>query len=173
MGTQLRRGAEIKLAAPLKDGAAGVIETGVIQKHGLRKGEQEKTTSNLLRGFNCDESGNARSVAQHLRDALSANAVRVMDVFRECHVSVNGRVSRKEFHAALLLLGFDGMCVASRSGQALAGRSRSYPPSTLPKGRFTHMGDLPPSLYSYDSLIPDSSGVVFVNLHHRPNFPLS
>ena len=59
---QLRRGAEITLAADLQDGAVA-IETERTQGHELRKGPQEKTTSHLLRGMDIDE-GSDRTVAQ-------------------------------------------------------------------------------------------------------------
>ena len=53
-----------------------------------------------------DESSD-KSVAQQLRDILSKNAVRVVDLFREWDEDGNGSVSKKEFRKAMPLLGFD------------------------------------------------------------------
>ena len=48
-----------------------------------------------------------KPVAQQLRDILSKNAVRVVDLFREWDEDGNGSVSKKEFRKAMPLLGFD------------------------------------------------------------------
>ena len=65
---QLRRGAEITLAADLQDGAVA-IETERTQGHALRKGVFEKATSSLLRGMDIDESSD-RTVAQQVPTSL-------------------------------------------------------------------------------------------------------
>ena len=44
---------------------------------------------------------------RQLRDALSAAAVRVIDLFREWDADGNGKVTRDEFHKAMGQLGFD------------------------------------------------------------------
>ena len=62
LNKQLRRGADVKLASELQDGAVEIeMERG--QGHQLRKGPNEKTTSSLLRGMDIDESSD-RSVAE-------------------------------------------------------------------------------------------------------------
>ena len=53
-----------------------------------------------------DESSD-KSVAQQLRDILSKNGVRVVDLFREWDEDGDGTVSKKEFRKAMPLLGFD------------------------------------------------------------------
>ena len=59
-----------------------------------------------LGDIDIDESSD-KSVAQQLRDILSKNAVRVVDLFREWDEDGNGSVSKKEFRKAMPLLGFD------------------------------------------------------------------
>ena len=59
-----------------------------------------------LGNIDIDESSD-KSVAQQLRDILSKNAVRVVDLFREWDEDGNGSVSKKEFRKAMPLLGFD------------------------------------------------------------------
>ena len=59
-----------------------------------------------LGNIDIDESSE-KSVAQQLRDILSKNGVRVVDLFREWDEDGNGSVSKKEFRKAMPLLGFD------------------------------------------------------------------
>ena len=59
-----------------------------------------------LGGIDLDESSD-KSVAQQLRDILSKNGVRVVDLFREWDEDGDGTVSKKEFRKAMPLLGFD------------------------------------------------------------------
>jgi Ca2+-binding EF-hand superfamily protein len=44
---------------------------------------------------------------EQLRDALSQNAVRVIDLFREWDEDGSGTVSKKEFRKAMPMLGLD------------------------------------------------------------------
>ena len=48
-----------------------------------------------------------RPVAEQLREALSKNAGRVIDLFREWDQDGDGNVSKKEFRKAMPKLGFD------------------------------------------------------------------
>ena len=59
-----------------------------------------------LGNIDIDESSD-KSVAQQLRDILSKNGVRVVDLFREWDEDGNGSVSKKEFRKAMPLLGMD------------------------------------------------------------------
>ncbi len=59
----------------------------------------------LLRGFDIDEDAN-KSVPEQLRDALAANAVRVIDLFREWDDDRSGSVTAREFRKAMRSLGF-------------------------------------------------------------------
>ena len=56
------------------------------------------------KGIDLDES---RDAITQLRDALSKNAVRVIDLFREWDSDGSGTVSKKEFAKAMPELGFD------------------------------------------------------------------
>ena len=53
-----------------------------------------------------DESSD-KSVAQQLRDILSKNGVRVVDLFREWDEDGDGTISKKEFRKAMPLLGLE------------------------------------------------------------------
>jgi hypothetical protein len=57
--------------------------------------------------FDIDESSDAAPVAVQLRDALTRNAVRVMDLFRDWDTDGDGQVSKKEFRRAMRKMGFD------------------------------------------------------------------
>ena len=102
----MRISSEITLAKELQDGAAGEIELERDQGHALRTGPQEKTTSSLLRGMDIVE-GSDRTVAEQLRDALSRNAVRVIDLFREWDDDGTGTVDKKEFRRGMKELGLE------------------------------------------------------------------
>ena len=60
-----------------------------------------------LAALNRRTTGSTMSVAEQLRDALSKNAVRVIDLFREWDEDADGIVSRKEFRKAMPLLGLE------------------------------------------------------------------
>ena len=61
--------------------------------------------STVMQGIDLDEGPNARPVQEQLRDALSANAVRVIDLFRDWDEDCSGTVSKREFRKALPMLG--------------------------------------------------------------------
>ena len=89
----LRRGGTITLDEKLQAGAAGEIELESTTNIAIRKGKLNKQNSVLMQGFDIDETSE-QSVAHQLRDALSKNAVRVVDLFREWDDDNNGKVSR-------------------------------------------------------------------------------
>ena len=61
-----------------------------------------RTGSVLLRNLDIDETSDL-SYQDQVRDALSKNAVRVIDLFREWDEDGNGTVSKKEFRKAMPL----------------------------------------------------------------------
>ena len=63
-----------------------------------------RTGSVLLRNLDIDETSDL-SYQDQVRDALSKNAVRVIDLFREWDEEGNGTVSKKEFRKAMPMLG--------------------------------------------------------------------
>ena len=58
----------------------------------------------LLRNFGVDETS-SQPYQEQIRDALSKNAVRVIDLFREWDEDEDGTVSKKEFRKAMPMLG--------------------------------------------------------------------
>ena len=60
----------------------------------------------MLGNFDIDEDSEL-TVAEQLGAALKANAGRVIDLFRGRDTDGDGEVSRKEFHKAMPLLGFE------------------------------------------------------------------
>jgi centrin-1 len=129
---RLRRGADVKLDEKLQDGAAGKIETksqnkssrdlnaggaggaaaareAAKKKGGMGpppKGRDLKRESTHLK-FDIDESPGAPPVSAQLREALSKNGVRVIDMFRDWDDDGSGTVSRKEWRKAMAELGFE------------------------------------------------------------------
>ena len=99
----LRRGAEVQLDASMQAGAAGEITLKAATKHTIRKGPTRATT---IRKIDLDEDSD-KSYAQQLRDALTQQAVRVIDLFREWDEDGDGEVSKAEFRRAMPLLGLD------------------------------------------------------------------
>ena len=99
----LRRGSTIKLDDKLQAGGAGEIETNRDNKFALRKGGPGEASS--LR-FDIDESSD-KTVSEQLRDALVKASVRVIDLFRDWDDDNNGRVTREEFHKAMVELQFE------------------------------------------------------------------
>ncbi len=53
------------------------------------------------------EGADAPSIQDQLRDALTKNAVRVIDLFKEWDANGDGTVSRREFRAGVSQMGFD------------------------------------------------------------------
>ena len=93
----LRKGADIKLAANLQDGAMGEIEVEAKNKYAVRTHAREGDLAAPLRHL---------ASTEELRDALVQGCGRVIDLFRAFDANGDGRVSKAEFRAALPLLGF-------------------------------------------------------------------
>jgi len=74
-------------------------------KSGLRKGAPPKRGS-ALGNIDLDEDSGV-PYQEQLRTALSQNAVRVIDLFREWDEDESGSVSKKEFRKAMPMLGLD------------------------------------------------------------------
>ena len=65
-----------------------------------------------------------KTIQQLLREALTANATRVVDLFRDWDVDGNGTISRREFRGAIIALGYTPPMAEVRSApQRLAQRS--------------------------------------------------
>ena len=82
----LRAGAGSKLDPSLQPGAAGEIATKATTKHALRrrnKGERAEGSALLRGGIISADGAEGKPVQEQLRDALTANAVRVLDLLRE------------------------------------------------------------------------------------------
>ena len=62
--------------------------------------------SGVAIGLDIDE-GSGLSMAEQLGMAMRKNGARVMDLFREWDADGDGEVSRKEFHKAMPMLGFE------------------------------------------------------------------
>ena len=101
----LRRGGEVQLDASQKPGAKGAIGTQSKTRHALRRGGGAKgggAQQALTRSL-ADQEGPVD--ATQLRDILSQNAVRVIDLFKEWDEDGDGTVSKKEFRKAIPALG--------------------------------------------------------------------
>ena len=77
---QLRRGNDITLAKELQAGGAGEIVLKSENNAKLRTKKVDRRRASMVQGIDLDES---KPVAQQLRAALIAKAVRVIDLFRE------------------------------------------------------------------------------------------
>ena len=87
--------------ARLQPGAAGAVTLEAKTKHAIRKapkaGSSEPSMRKTsMRAIDLDESEGARPVHEQLRDAISAQAVRVIELFREWDADGDGTVSKKE-----------------------------------------------------------------------------
>ena len=103
LNKQLRVGAGSLKDPLMQPGAVGLGRTGV--KHKLRrKDSSEKLKGTKLRNVHIDLASD-KSVQEQLRDILTANAVRVVDLFREWDEDGDGTVSKKEFGKALRAMG--------------------------------------------------------------------
>ena len=85
---------KVAAAAPKKAAAAPAPPKEKVKKSGVAI------------GLDIDE-GSGLSMAEQLGMAMRKNGARVMDLFREWDTDGDGEVSRKEFHKAMPLLGFD------------------------------------------------------------------
>ena len=72
-----------------------------------RKSKEMENTTMTLKGLVVDTSPGAPPIPEQLRVALSKNAARVIDLFREWDEDKDGTVSKKEFRRAMPALGFD------------------------------------------------------------------
>ena len=104
LNSLLRQGASVQLAKELQDGAAGEIKLDASNKIALRKDKHQRTGP--LRAATVDE----------LRKALASRAQRAMDLFRSMDKDSDGSVTKKEFRAALPLLGFDASSTEAIDG---------------------------------------------------------
>ena len=93
------------LDAKLQVGAAGKIVGRSETKHKLRKESvKDKKGKGALAGVTIDV-GSGKGIQEQIRDALTLNAVRVIDLFRDWDDDGDGRVSKKEFRKAMKMLG--------------------------------------------------------------------
>ena len=95
------------------DGAGGFVVRSVV-KVGTERVERvakerraRGSVLHALNGLDLDEGPDALPVAQQLADALRKNSARVLDLFRDWDQDGDGEVSRKEFHKAMPILGYD------------------------------------------------------------------
>ena len=89
----LRRGGEVRLDGSLEPGAAGAIVLESKAKHALRKGKLKTGGTKVLAAVKL-QAGSGQSIQEQLREALSANAVRVVDLFKEWDTDGDGTVSK-------------------------------------------------------------------------------
>ena len=101
---KLRRGNDIELASHLQAGGAGEIVMKSENKVKLRTAKVDRRNSTRMQGIDLDES---KPVAEQLRAALVAKAVRVIDLFREWDDDESGTVTKKEFRMGMKQLGLD------------------------------------------------------------------
>ena len=104
LNKQLRQGAGSALDPSLRPGAMGEIGTKSGNKHKLRRrkpGEKPKGTS-VIGAIDPDSDV---PIQEQIRDLLSKNAVRVIDLFREWDDDGNGLVDKKEFRKAMSAMG--------------------------------------------------------------------
>ena len=101
----LRQGASIELATELRDGAMGEIERTAKNNIATRSHARDGSFVGLQ----------PVSSKAELRQALLAGCGRVTDLFKALDHDSDRRVTRREFRAALPLLGFDSSCADSRA----------------------------------------------------------
>ncbi len=68
------------------------------------KEKKDRKTGGILGNVDFDED---RPLGEQLREALSKNAVRILDLFREWDADGDGEISKKEFRKAMPKLGFE------------------------------------------------------------------
>ena len=101
LNQQLRLQADID--PNLRPGAAGAILQNARNKSKLRRRDPAaRMAANVTGSFQLDDS---QPVQEQLRDLLTQNAVRVIDLFREWDEDGDGTVSKKEFRKAMPMLG--------------------------------------------------------------------
>lgn len=97
-------GGESTLDAALQPGAVGLGKTGM--QHKLRSKDDVAMKRTKLGNVQIDLSSDV-PVQQQLREILAANAVRVIDLFREWDDDGSGTIDQKEFRQALRAMGVD------------------------------------------------------------------
>ena len=107
LNKHLRQGAGSKIDPLLYAGAAGEIDTKSENRHKLRRrASGEKLKGTFLHKGSIDPTSDV-PVQEQLRGLLTANAVRVIDLFREWDEDGNGLVDKKEFRKAVAAFGFE------------------------------------------------------------------
>ena len=106
LNKQLRIGAGSSLDPLLQAGAVGEISMESRNKYGLRSVQQGENLRGRVLKVALDANAD-NTVQEQLRDALSEASVRVIDLFREWDTDDNGKVSREEFHKAMVALHFE------------------------------------------------------------------
>jgi len=109
LNRMLRAGAGSKLDASLQPGAASKIETRADM---LARGKEKRALTRVgKKGAALAPSVqlapvDGKSVMEQLRDVLSANAVRVIDLFRDWDEDGSGSIDKKEFRKSIAALGY-------------------------------------------------------------------
>ena len=80
------------------------IETKSTTKFALRGGKLKSLGSNVLAGVRLSAK-DSRPVQDRIKEALTNNAVRIVDLFKEWDIDKSGTVSKAEFRKAMPLLG--------------------------------------------------------------------
>ena len=78
----------------------------MLATHALKRQKPGFKQGSVLGAIDLEETGDL-TVTQQLRMALDKNAGRVIDLFRGWDTDGDGEVSRKEFHKAMPMLGFE------------------------------------------------------------------
>ena len=107
LNKHLRQGAGSALDPSLQPGAAGDISTTSANRHKLRRhvpGAAKPKGSVVVQGSIDPESD--VPIQDQLRELLTTNAVRVIDLFREWDDNGDGLVDKKEFRKAISALGW-------------------------------------------------------------------
>ena len=113
---QLRKGADQDLSSiKVKDKlgrmqdvnlASGAVKVAEVQSLNLRHDQRRKKGS-ALHGSEKLKADESKSVTEQIRDMLTMNAVRVMDLFRDWDEDQTGTITFSEFKRAIVALGFD------------------------------------------------------------------
>jgi len=80
------------------------VETKSTTKFALRGGKLKSLGSNVLAGVRLSAK-DSRPVQDRIKEALTNNAVRIVDLFKEWDIDKSGTVSKAEFRKAMPLLG--------------------------------------------------------------------
>ena len=106
LNKKMRSGAGSTLDPALLPGAAGEIATNSKGKHALRRGKAAgKKGAALAPSVKLEPSAD-KPVVEQLREILTTNAVRIIDLFRDWDDDGNGMIDKKEFRKAIAALGY-------------------------------------------------------------------